>query len=535
MPPKKGWVKTEIVCPIHRIALTEKTNIIFKDRPITVAFCPRCKCLYSNNSSVITNRVVTKDGQEVVWSNLHMLHADSQKKRKIKVVTPTFYNRPINVVKKNSRALVGENIIEAIDRVTQNETVVADIRGYLDTSEKKFYATPNVFTLGQITVRPLDALDISDPDNLLSEGKKTKVFLQAWQADVAERKEKERDEEEQRRQREKRRQEVMEAAYPGQLFSVPLLREETDNSCPYCGKELHEKKIIKCVVYRDLVPHHCVFVEVSYCKFCNIPICTQWQLKGIRKKISPDVIKVIYTDTCPTKTYALAVCYEKVKKLEHKQAQTDEKQTMPYVPKVWSKELPNLSELPHSDSVFIYAKKCSCEICHKKYGRDTIVDRKATVLTEDGRTVDVNVQFCMGCGRFFMNLKSYYAYKKLYGDLKVQLRFDDSIQYSDGNWLNFADDSVLSRNGYNVKAGTPRETRQAALCKILDNGLATKHEVISLLTQFIQLHQTTKPGACARWREDIMFVNHYEIENQIDVGVKSLKQGAKIGLNQKEN
>ena len=537
MPPRKGWIKIEIVCPIHRIALTEKTDISFKECSITVAFCPRCKCVYSNNSSAITNKITLNDGREVVWSNLHMLYADSQKKQTIKVVVPAFYNRPINIVRKTSKLLAGENVIEAVDKITHHEAVVADIKGFFDVQEKKFYTTPNVFTLTKITARPLDIFDISDPDNLLSEGKKTKLFLQAWQADVAKKKQTELDKEKKKQRREQYKQKLMESAFPGQLYSVPLLRAYGQRRCPYCHKLIREKKIVRCVVYRESVPHHCIFVELSYCGNCDIPLCTQEKLANIRNDISPDIVKVVYAHArvMPTKDKLLALCYEKVERLEHKDPPKLEGKSLPYQRQKWEEEMPNLSALPASNAVYIYSKKCSCKRCQHRFGRDTIADRKATVLTKNGKSIDINVQFCMGCGRYFMNIKSLYAYQKLYGDLRVSLHFNSNVEYVVGDmWAGFADDSVLSRHGYNVKAGTSIANRRRILSWILTEGIATKHEVISLLTQFIQLHQTTKPGACARWREDLLFVNQFELERQENSGRKELVQGSKISTSQKE-
>ena len=106
----------------------------------------------------------------------------------------------------------------------------------------------------------------------------------------------------------------------------------------------------------------------------------------------------------------------------------------------------------------------------------------------------------MGCGQYYMNLKSYYAYRKLYGDLMIQIQFDDAVSCEENTWQHFAQDSVLSRNGYSVRAGISQTSRQHILSNILEEGLATKHEVIALLTQFIQLQKNVLPEACSRWK-----------------------------------
>lgn len=528
--------KTGIACPADKMYLPDKTYISFKGRSIAVAACPYCNRVYSNSTDVLQNKIVLEDGREVIWSHLQIIHADKPKERRIQAVTPEFCNLPITVMAPKSRkALLGEHRIKAINRFPLEQKGDVILHGYLNVQTKEFSATPEAFTLKKIPAQVLPLLDIKDPENLLSTGKKSRKFLLAWEDAISGKKEAEKRAAERMKQQELHRQAVMDSAYPGQLYTVPLLRSGAEYKCPYCGRTLLNGIVIKCVVYRNFVPHHCIFVKVSYCKFCNIPISTQDEMAQIRKEISPNIVKVVYADSFPTKDQALAACYEKVKKLEHRRPPEIDGKTLPYSKESWGKELPNLSTLSACDSIFIYAKKCSCQKCQRKFDRDTITDRKATVLTKSDNPVDVNVQFCMGCGRYFMNLKSFYTYQKLYGDLKISLHFETNIPYdTDDIWINFARDSVLSRNGYNVKAGTSRETRQEILCRILNEGFATKHEVITLLTQFIQLHQTAKPEACARWREDLLFVNQFEIYRQDDAGKKELLQGARINMNQKE-
>lgn len=528
--------KTGIACPVDKMYLLNKTYISFKGHSIAVAACPYCNRVYSNNTDVLQNKILLEDGREVIWSRLQIVHADKPKKRKVQAVTPEFCNLPITVIAQKSRKLpLGEDRIKAINRFTSGPKGDVIIHGYFNVQTKEFFATPEVFTLKKIPTQILHLFDINDPGNLLSVGKKSRQFLLAWKDAVESKKEADARDAAQMKRQELHRKAVMDSAYPGQLYTVPLLRSSAEYKCPYCGRTLLNGKVIKCVVYRDFVPHHCIFVKVSYCKFCNIPISTQDEMAQIRKKISPDIVKVVYADSCPTKDWTLAVCYEKVKKLEHRQPPKIDGKTLQYPKESWGKELPNLTTLSISDSIFIYAKKCSCKKCQQRFDQDTIADRKAIILTKSGNPVDINVQFCMGCGRYFMNLKSFYTYQKLYGDFKISLHFEVNIPYdTDDMWLNFARDSVLSRNGYNVKAGTSRENRQRILYRILNEGLATKHEVISLLTQFIQLHQTTKPGACARWREDLLFVNQFQIDSQDDAGQKELIQGARININQKE-
>ena len=91
----------------------------------------------------------------------------------------------------------------------------------------------------------------------------------------------------------------------------------------------------------------------------------------------------------------------------------------------------------------------------------------------------------------------------------------------------FASDSVLSRSGYSVKAGVSREYRQRILREIMESGKATKREIVELISGFIELKYNLPnyEGACARWQEDIYFVNQYQIQSQKKVYGLKFKQG----------
>ncbi len=198
-----------------------------------------------------------------------------------------------------------------------------------------------------------------------------------------------------------------------------------------------------------------------------------------------------------------------------------------YDPDTWRKSPPTIARGKEDDVLWIFSKKCTCKDCFDTWKVDTIVNRAAVVSTKSGKLVEVNVQFCMSCGKFYMNYESFKACQKIYGGLDVDLIYDHSIIHDDFEH-EFDDYSILSTHGYNVKNGTPRTTRQSILSHILDEKISTKHEIIKLLTQFIKINKNRCPDACRKWQEDILFVNQYHIEDQENVGLLQIKQGGKI-------
>ncbi len=77
-----------------------------------------------------------------------------------------------------------------------------------------------------------------------------------------------------------------------------------------------------------------------------------------------------------------------------------------------------------------------------------------------------------------------------------------------------SDESVLKIHGYSVskKDGLSSKERQAILSDIIDNGYATKREVIRYLNFFINqrkgMYQYTE--ACNKWQEDLNYVEFFK-------------------------
>lgn len=133
---------------------------------------------------------------------------------------------------------LGEDRIKAINRFTSGPKGDVIIHGYFNVQTKEFFATPEVFTLKKIPTQILHLFDINDPGNLLSVGKKSRQFLLAWKDAVESKKEADARDAAQMKRQELHRKAVMDSAYPGQLYTVPLLRSSAEYKCPYCGRTL---------------------------------------------------------------------------------------------------------------------------------------------------------------------------------------------------------------------------------------------------------------------------------------------------------
>lgn len=344
--------------------------------------------------------------------------------------------------------------------------------------------------------------------------------------------------------------------FPGQMRSL-LVCTDSNNQCPFCHHTITEQKPVNVVVYDGMRPDHGVYFNVLYCEICDVPFANLNILDFVLTTISPYRINTFPADIFNTADESLDACYERVnsgefisyirnknelrkaRKRQIKFSDFDptkrknssvQKQTvvhkLPFAPP-WEEKIPVVS----GKTLYVYKNKCRCRKCERKYPEyraHIVVNRAAYVKTQSGEQVKINVQFCEGCGEYFMNIESLIEYEQLYGKLDCNLSYTYSYYDSFDQFEDFAQSSVLSRNGYNVRKGTSQIQRQAILGRILDYGLATKSEIIDLLTQNIQFARKRLPDACRRWEEDILFVNQYRIDEQDNAGLLKMKQGGKI-------
>ena len=136
----------------------------------------------------------------------------------------------------------------------------------------------------------------------------------------------------------------------------------------------------------------------------------------------------------------------------------------------------NLSYIPAGNVIQLYSLRCHCSKCFNRFDQDTIVDCTAYVNTKSGREVPVTVQYCSGCGSFFMNYDMFVGYQAKYGALRFECKLEQS-EFKDYDDFGFADTSFLSRAGYSVRASVSQRRRQIILKELLDSGKYTKWEI----------------------------------------------------------
>jgi hypothetical protein len=302
------------------------------------------------------------------------------------------------------------------------------------------------------------------------------------------------------------------------LTQLPIIGIH-DKRCPICNREPDGMSRIEYMVYDNEENAIKRFGHARHCSNCDVVFLDASYAKAITNQDSN--YRVFTLDASRYKTAEALLSAATEKPSLHKIAPSIVK--LPFA--FSEKEIPNLSS--ESKVVSVYARKCHCKRCRDKYGVETIRNRTAVISTVAGDVVEVNVMFCAGCGRYFMNYTSFQMYRRTHGGLLLEYRFTGELAENNSAEYNFAPDSILSRCGYTVQHGVSEAYRRAVLRYILDSGKATKREIIELITGFIDLREYNPmyDGACARWRSDIFYVNQYRIQEQKKVYGLSFKQG----------
>lgn len=162
--------------------------------------------------------------------------------------------------------------------------------------------------------------------------------------------------------------------------------------------------------------------------------------------------------------------------------------------------------------------------------KHTVTSVTAVIPGRSGLPVELNVNYCVDCDKFFIDEKEFEHYRKKYGLLVAHFVFETD----DGScspYRELAEQSLLKLCGYSVSAsdGFSAEERTGLLAAIIDNGVMSKSDVLNYLHWFVQ-YNGNKPGneiAVEKWKSDISFVRDYHIGDQAHCYISDIKQWGK--------
>ena len=507
-------------CPIHAQQMETRLAIVADSagwsREMDVGYCRKCQSFYTNHQEIAQHPDAQVLGVPVVWNPKLFREYRGKKSRPFfEIPAISLRNMPVHIEKKCPSA--GQDVVaDAWDQITAPDGFPIKISGVYALRYRGFVCS---LTNYLVAVTPGDDPYVQriDSKSLVEKARKDKNNPHNKKALAVARNRRRRFNEWKQEQiaRKEQREWVERSALPYQCYTLPLLKDA--DCCPFCSGAL-SKQILRVVVYHERRADKVIFVSGWYCAHCEVPLIDQEGETDLLRRMAPGMVYIFDAKSCRTPQELLNRAKEKIlvrelpKAPERPAPKETEKLNDVQVPDVLS----NLSYEPNT-KVWVYAERCHCAACQKKYGRDTIQNRTALVETVIHKTIQVTVQFCTGCGKYYMNLSAFRQYCRKYGGILLECVMAPELCQKNSSWLNFRPDTILSRCGYSVREGVPKEHRQAVLAYVLDSGRASKYEIIELITGFTKIRHTRMPAACKRWEEDLLFVSRYKIQYQQQV------------------
>lgn len=164
----------------------------------------------------------------------------------------------------------------------------------------------------------------------------------------------------------------------------------------------------------------------------------------------------------------------------------------------------------YGDVLYIYKGETKCFREH--HDIDSVT---ATVYDRRGGTVDINVNCCCDCHKYFISESEFFHYRELYGivcGLKVDRHSTGYAKFP------MAEYSILRLYGYNVgkEDNLSDEERQNLLKILVENEYVKKPEIIKYLEMFIRMNQGRPEMAdsVSKWSADLAYIRELGIEKQ---------------------
>lgn len=176
--------------------------------------------------------------------------------------------------------------------------------------------------------------------------------------------------------------------------------------------------------------------------------------------------------------------------------------------------IPVEEEPQWSENSILYVHKGTI-ICQRVH--HNVVSATAVLLGRFEKNIELTVNYCKDCKRFFINYVSYETYKHRYGVLIGNIVMEDEGKTVFGDVV-LAEASPLKLCGYSVNQqdGYTSQMRQYIISKIIDRGIMSKSDVVRYLEYFISINGRQKRNqlAVSKWNEDLTFTLGYQAKKQ---------------------
>ena len=156
-----------------------------------------------------------------------------------------------------------------------------------------------------------------------------------------------------------------------------------------------------------------------------------------------------------------------------------------------------------------------------------IISATAVLKGRNNPHIELDVDYCMQCHKFYINIIEYDLCRERYRYLLGRILFDKTSSERD-NRNGFSPESPLSLRWYNVNAQNDltEEERHLIIADILDYGYMTKVEIKDYLNRFITFNGSKEGNENARqkWKSDLTFIKEYRKKEQPKVTIKGIRK-----------
>lgn len=154
--------------------------------------------------------------------------------------------------------------------------------------------------------------------------------------------------------------------------------------------------------------------------------------------------------------------------------------------------------------------------CKRKAHEIECVVANVNSLRDRYSKISIDVKYCKQCKKYFMSIRSLEGYEEIHGTLLIR-RINDhehKSYYRDylGRYDNRNDQSTLYQYGYNVrKNGMKSRDRKILLDTLIRYRIMYKADIEDWLEFLIAERVGRHDEAVAKWREDLIYVNNYDM------------------------
>lgn len=306
----------------------------------------------------------------------------------------------------------------------------------------------------------------------------------------------------------------------GTIYQLPLIHNNQEH-CPICREILRTNSAPVYIFNKDCTTKRSRFIHsLKYCSVCDV-------FYGTPKEVGliPHIEDGMHVESFSITKYSILSAVE-VRKREY-----DEKLGGEKIEKKQTSDIcytytginhenqfqkNNTNEQVNVDYVTVYSIKSICLSCRSKGLSMNMTSGTLIVFAERGMKVGINVERCNHCGHFYIDEESLRMYEKRYGVVLLERRneIESKTCYGTVGYDNYQEDTILSRCSYKADGTQSIETRRAIIRFILDSGKSNKGELKTILNTFIRLRGERCHKAVFIWKDDVEYINDYNINEQ---------------------